>query len=531
MSGTRARGTRTGPRRPLTGREAFETRPDQLPGETADSIRRETALTDADGLDLTEAVQGVFGNPDLYALAAAVPERSKTKPGCPAHYPAWALVGFGALISKVGSARAVHMHLRVPRNWQHVLDTVAETAGQDAVDALGPNARTRGPNRNHWNYWSRVNKTHAAHLEAVYAPRAVAQAQAQGLLDPLTPVNRACPDPRNTIYCDGKVMTGPVKKRKGVTFDPVTGEVLHNGRPFRHDPASSMWQEGGEKGTQEWGTKLVFTSVRGPGHFNKVNLGMTKLTKGGPSEVDAALGHVRRAAALAGDGVRALAYDGALRGVHINAMMRELGLVVASPVQAASNPNNIQSGKKDASRVEKERHYDTLRQRSHNGPCQHVLMCRGGRLGEVVTDSTGRSTWVPVPVDKLTREGNPGAYRFYLELTIPCPVNDDDEAGTKGSHSYRLPLVQTDEDTAKGFNRSEYLRQLPPDTKGYARTYGRRPPAESDNSQREARYLFGRLPAYGHDQQALIMLLGSLMENSTSRFLHRRRHPHEAQAA
>lgn len=170
-----------------------------------------------------------------------------------------------------------------PRNWRLVLDTVAATASQRAVDALGPKARRRGPNRNHWNYWSRVNKKHAEQLEDVYAPRCVAQAREQGLLDPATPANWACPDPRNTIYGDGKVMTGPVKKRKGVTFDPVTGEFLHNGRPTRHDPASAMWQEGGEHGDMEWGTKFVFTAVRGPGHLNKVNLGMSKQYKGGPS--------------------------------------------------------------------------------------------------------------------------------------------------------------------------------------------------------------------------------------------------------
>jgi hypothetical protein len=138
---------------------------------------------------------------------------------------------------------------------------------------------------------------------------------------------------------------------------------------------------------------------------------------------------------------------------------------------------------------------------------------------------------VPVPITRLTRGGNPGAYRFYQELAIPCPTNDDDEAGTKGSHPYRLPLVQTDEDTTKNFNRSEYVRQLPPDTKGYARTFGRRPPAESDNAQREGRYVFGRIPAYGHDQQSLVMLLGSFLENSKGRFLHQRRHHRDDPAA
>lgn len=86
--------------------------------------------------------------------------------------------------------------------------------------------------------------------------------------------------------------------------------------------------------------------------------------------------------------------------------------------------------------------------------------------------------------------------------------------GEPGSHPYRLPLIQTAADTAAGFNRSEYARQLPPDTRGYARAYGRRPPAESDNSRRELRYVFHRLPAYGDEQPSLVVLLGSLLDNS-----------------
>ena len=172
-----------------------------------------------------------------------------------------------------------------------------------------------------------------------------------------------------------------------------------------------------------------------------------------------------------------------------------------------------------------------LRWLDENPPNPQELMSRGGRLGEVIVDARGDRNWVPLQITKLVKDGNPGAYRFYQMLTIPCHANDAADAGAEASHSYRLPLVQTDDDTTAGLNRSEHLRQLPPDTKAYARTYGRRPPAESDNSQRERRYVFQRIPAYGPEQQTLVMLLGSLLDNSKSRWIHQRRQQAEQQAS
>ena len=202
----------------------------------------------------------------------------------------------------------------------------------------------------------------------------------------------------------------------------MTGEVLHNGRPFRHDPASAMWQEGGDSGGMEWGTKFVFTAVAGPGHLDKVNLGMTKQYKGGSSEVD-----------------EALATSGS-----------------SSP--APSRPPATPTRSRQA-----------------------------------------RST--PPASRRNARTRSPAS---------TCP-----RAATAGTSS----------------NRSEHLRQRPPDTQAYARTYGRRPPAESDNSQRERRYVFQRIPAYGPEQQSLVMLLGSLLDNSKSRWIHQRRQQAEQQAA
>lgn len=514
MSGTRARAARYGQRPPLRGKEAFEQRLDTDPDVPSDWRRRDPS-NDRDVMDITQVVEAVFGNEDLYRLAALVPKREKIKPGAPADFPAWAMVGYGVMIRAHHSSRATHASLRVPRNWQHVLEVVARTAGQQTVDALRPKARRHGPNRNHWNYWFKVNKAHGDAIEELYVPLAVAQAKEQGLLDPNVPVTYGSPNQGNTIYGDGKVHKGPVRHRAGLTFDNGTGEVLRAGRPTRTDPSSAMWIQGGDDGEDVFGAKGVYTSVRGSGWLNNVCLTVTRQVKGGPTEAEIAMDQARKVMQAAGDGVHAHAWDGAMTHVNIDELMREHGLVAISPVKAKSNPDGVRSGKKAPSRIEKDRQYETVTFRTEHGPCRHDLHLLGGRLGETVVDGTGTKTWVPLPIDALERRGDIGAYRFYHRVRIECDLN--------GDHPYRLPLVQSQADTDAGLLRSEYLRQLPPDTKGYARAYGSRPPAESDNARRENGYTWHRIAAYGGDGQFLLMLLGNVLDNSKSRWAHRNR--------
>jgi len=365
------------------------------------------------------------------------------------------------------------------------------------------------------NYWFKVNKAHGDAIEELYVPLAVAQAKEQGLLDPDVPVTYGSPNQGNTIFGDGKVMKGPVRHRGGLTIDGGTGEVLRAGQPTRTDPSSAMWIQGGDDGEDVFGPKFVYTSVRGSGWLNNVCLTVTRQVKGGTTEAEIAMDQARKVMQAARDGVHAHAWDGAMTHVNIDELMREHGLVAISPVKAKSNPDGVRSGKKAPSRIEKDRQYETVAFRTEHGPCRHDLHLLGGRLGETVVDGTGTKTWVPLPIDALERRGDIGAYRFYHRVRIECDLN--------GDHPYRLPLVQSQADTDTGLLRSEYLRQLPPDTKGYARAYGSRPPAESDNARRENGYTWHRIAAYGGERQFLLMLLGNVLDNSKSRWAHRNR--------
>ena len=508
MSGTRARSARYGERPPLTRKQAFTQRQD--PDEKS-GWKRVTPPNDKDGLAFNEVLVAEFSNPDLYRLAATIPPRARTKPGCPRDYPDWALMAYGHLAAAYSSHRKVQVELRLASNWDLVLRTVAQTAGQHVVDALRPKARHRAPNRSHWNYWLKQHKHLWPALNDAYTPMAVAQAQDMGLLDPDAAVTYHNPSQRNTVYGDGKVMSSPVRHRP----QRKKTASLRDAPPKRTDPASAFWHEGGDDGQDAHGTKFVFASVRGPGYLNRVCLAMDLQYKGGPTEAAIGVDQVKRLVELAGTGVRAVAWDGAFNHVHIDDLMRNLGLVVISPVKAKSNPDGVRSGHKSDTRIEKEAHVETLEFRTPHGYCRHALYARGGRMGQQVTDAASNKTWQPLPIRALNRGEDKNTYRWYHLTDIPCDVN--------GDHEHRVPLVQSSDDTAKGLLRSEYLRQLPPDTQGYERTYGTRPAAESDNSGRERRYTWHRLPAYGQDAQAMVMLGWNFLENSKARYLHRLR--------
>lgn len=517
MSGKRARSTRYGQRRPLTAAEALSSRYEPLADGT--DWRRNTPASDGNALADAEVLASVFGNPDLYRLAETLPPPDPTKPCRPRDYPHWALLAYEFLVPLYGSHRGVSTALRVRQTWTNVLNVVAETAGAEAVAALHPKARAAGPTRNHSNYWLKKHKHLVKKIVDDYTPMAVEQAVEQGLLRADTDVMYACPDQRNTLYGDGKVMTGPLRYR------PRSTNASRSDAPLKRvDPASGFWKEGGEGGQNVAGTKIVATSVRGPGFLNRVCLTVGLQLKGGKTEAEIAVDQIAEIKRLAGRGVQAAAWDGALSHTHIDKIMAELGLVVLSPVKAKSNPEKVRSGTKSKTRVEKEHFVDSVSHRAESGFCEHALYARGGRLGQKVLLADGTSRWEPLPITKIEHGAGKNRHRWYHRVTIPCDTNGD-------HHGHRVPLVQSDDDTSKGFLRSEYLRQVPPDTKGYERAYGTRPAAESDNAQRERCFTWQRLPAYGPDAQLLVMLGWNFLENSKARYVHRGRRQAHNEAA
>jgi hypothetical protein len=105
--------------------------------------------------------------------------------------------------------------------------------------------------------------------------------------------------------------------------------------------------------------------------------------------------------------------------------------------------------------------------------------------------------------------------RFYHRLTIPCQMKN---------HTLRIRVDETPEDREidpstkrQRFNRTEHLRQIPPDTHAGRRLKGFRQDSESQHSRFDQSYPHKRVPAYGADAALLIYIGYARLSNSVAR--------------
>ena len=83
-----------------------------------------------------------------------------------------------------------------------------------------------------------------------------------------------------------------------------------------------------------------------------------------------------------------------------------------------------------------------------------------------------------------------GTWAFYARHTLTCRSTDT-------VHDWWEPLTPTQTDEVHKFNRSDYLRVLPPTDPDFSRVYGMRADTESLNAQFERAFYNRRLPAWG----------------------------------
>ncbi len=103
-----------------------------------------------------------------------------------------------------------------------------------------------------------------------------------------------------------------------------------------------------------------------------------------------------------------------------------------------------------------------------------------------------------------------GTWAFYARHTLTCRSSD-------AVHDWWEPLTPTQTDEVHKFNRSDYLRVLPPTDPDYSRVYGMRADTESLNAQFERAFYNRRLPAWGLHNQTVIVLMAALAQNAWAR--------------
>lgn len=188
-------------------------------------------------------------------------------------------------------------------------------------------------------------------------------------------------------------------------------------------------------------------------------------------------------------------------------------MIVNKPTQGNKR---ARSTVKVGDRYDKSHHVDTFEKTGKFGTCRHRLFGIGGAVYETTPNDQGHETHTLLKQRTIRRPGAKNEFNWYRSVDIDCARC----GGTKG-HS--VPLVAQDDD---GFLRSEHLRQMAITDSAFPQTYGFRPDSESGNNGTEQAWYLKRMPAWGHHNQSLRMLLHAAQVNAEAWHVHTGRLAH-----
>ena len=457
------------------------------------------------GVSSLERVEALLANRAVYELAELVPEQAETG-GRPRDYPTYMWVLYEALISVYGSARRVEAELAHPIVWNLIRTTIRKRFPRQP-DLHLP---VRPMRRHHYLYARNRYLTDPAVLTALadtHRALAADQARSLGLLDPSGAGSWTHPDLSRMVHADGKVVT-PLFKAKpdDRRVDRQTGEIL----PTRFEPDAALHFEG--DGNAAWGTKFVLVAARTPDVHGRIILDVEWVPTPGGEARTAVDCFTRLAPHM--PGAQGVIYDTALRGVHHQHILRELGLLPVNRVTAAKA--GAKKPRRNDRRVEKNVHIEDKTVTLANGTTRTVrLYASGGALGIAELDDTGTQHFVPISRIRTHRNRDKnGRYRWYNDYQLPASY--DDQLITVRLHG-------NDEDQARKLNRTENLRPIPPGDPDFERLFPRRNDAESINRHLDDTMWLGRAHSIGHARQLLNLLGFALTVNSLALHRHRER--------
>ena len=444
-----------------------------------------------------EKVEALFANPALYELAALVPEPDRTRGGRPRQYPPVMALAFDALLSVFGSARQVEAELAHPLVW----DLIRRTVHEQRPDIVVP---ARPMRRHHHRYLRDRYLTDPGVLRAIGALHrqlAVDQARQIGLLDPNGPGSYTHPDLSRMLYADGKVITALFKAtpdhRK---LDKTTGEL----RLPRHEPDGHLHFQG--DGETAYGVKFVLVAVRTTDHRGRIIVDTEWVPTAG-GEAATAMACFERLAPLA-PGAQGVIYDTALRGVHHQRLLRELGLLPVNRVTAAKAGAKTPR-RNDGRRQAKSAHLEDKTITLPDGTTRTLhLYANGGALGIGELTDTGTLTFVELRRIRTHRNADKGGrFRWYNDYELPDRY---------GGGTLTVRLHGNDHDTARKLNRTENLRPIPPTDPDFKRLYPRRNDAESINRDLDDTLYLRRAHSVGHARQHLNLIGYALVVNGVT---------------
>ncbi|MEX2274991.1 MAG: hypothetical protein WEA10_05440 [Actinomycetota bacterium] len=340
-------------------------------------------------------------------------------------------------------------------------------------------------------------------LGEIHRELATSQAKTAGLLDPEGAGSYTHPDLSRVLHADGKVVTPLFRAKPGdYRVDTETGEVL----PVRYEADAALHFEG--TGEAAWGTKFVMVATRSP--VGRFILDLERVPSPG-SEAATAVSCFERVAPLV-PGTQAIVYDTALRGVHHQKILRELGIVPVNMVAALQTSHN-KTGRKIRRREKVVRFEDKAIKLAGGSTTTIKLFAKAGAVGIMRPTEAGELQFEAFARKRTHRmQADTGLYRWYNDYRLPEHL---------GGGQITVRLHQDKDDKARKFNRTENIRPIAPSDPDFPRLYGRRNDAESLNRGLEDTLYLGRAHSLGWRRQQVEMIGWALMVNALTMARHR----------
>jgi hypothetical protein len=457
-----------------------------------------------------EKIEAILRNPAIYELAELLPAPDAATGGRPRDYPPYMAFTYAALVSVFRSARQVEAELAHPLVWNTMRKVVSSMFPRDRSKHL-PSQPMR---RHHYLYMRNrylADPEVFGTLAAKWRDIASDQAQSVGLLDEQGDGSWTHPSLERLLHADGKVLTPLFRAKPGQTrVDKQTGEI----KGLRHEPDAGLHFEG--DGEAAWGTKFVIVAVRGREPDTRIILDLEQVERPG-GEAIVAMTCFRRLAPLV-PGAHGVVYDTALRGVHHQELLRELGLLpvnrVTSAQKGASTPR-----RKDGRRLAKSVHVEDKVVGAVGNQVTIPLYALGGALGVAELDDRGDMWFEPLKRLRTHRNRDKtGRFRWYNDYVLPVRL---------GGGTITVRLHGNDQDHARKLNRTENVRPIPPGDPDFERLYARRNDSESINRHLEDTLFLGRAHSVGRSRQLVDLLGYALLVNGLTvlRYERRRRLP------
>lgn len=429
-----------------------------------------------------EHLDALFACPLIHDIAADLAHHSRRR----RRHPLALHLAWGAMARLLGSANRLDAELADPATWRGVVDryNAAAAAHPDGELLHAVGVRLTSDTYRHVRAHLTADPV-LADLQEAFTRHSVRVARDVGLLDPCGPGSRTRPHPTRIIYGDGTVVR-PIYSAAARRQDP--------------DAATHTRHDG-----QVRGNNLVAIATRGPEPLRRVILAVGRVHHVG-READAAVELIRAVHAEAGDGIQAVVYDGALRGVHHEQLMSDLGLIVVNKVHAAERADDDTATYRHVA-------LGNWTHQTGGRACRHTLVVRGGAVHESTLDDSGRLVLsAPLNRRQVRRyaRGKAGGWRFSLGVDVPCPR----QPFTAWISPHRQP-------GEPGHGRPDQLRLLPETDPYFQTLYGLRNDSEAINAAYKRTLIADRAAALGWRRQVVDLTSWALLGNTLAWHRHR----------